>query len=463
MLYWTKEKERKITMRSHGLRKSSRSPPTLPIVGQSTTATASSKSTSNWPPKQKTYKYKLVLYLAVIVIVAAARVVGSGHVLAMEIRSYLLNDVFYRGPNGAEQIAADGGGCPASHDPDAWANARFKFYLGDWAECGLPGGHCPSTASGRRPQQNHEAPCADAGGSGGAHWPPMDAVFCFHRRDVDRGSCRWMNAGSPAPLVYSCEFARWPQDTVPVMFGDSHDVSAAIFNSTAVLTKVRPAGQTRAVLFKLNQLRHWSSVDGILAQDTMPFAAKKNAAVWRGTTTSDPVEYLDSHNGWRGQRPHLVRRIPSLAGDDRFDVRVSKYLDGVPRTAGETNAMDPRDMVQYKMIIAPEGNDVATGLKWALGSTSAVVMPEPTVSSWAAEELLEPWVHYIPVRRDFADLGTAVNWCLDRPDECEAVGRRGRCFMLPFLNRTAEEAMQRRVMAAVEAAEYQTRSCELCG
>jgi hypothetical protein len=38
------------------------------------------------------------------------------------------------------------------------------------------------------------------------------------------------------------------------------------------------------------------------------------------------------------------------------------------------------------------GNDVASGLKWALFSQSVVLMPPPNHTSWAMEELLEPWV-----------------------------------------------------------------------
>ncbi len=39
-----------------------------------------------------------------------------------------------------------------------------------------------------------------------------------------------------------------------------------------------------------------------------------------------------------------------------------------------------------------EGNDVASGLKWALLSQSVVMMPPPQHTSWAMEELLQPWV-----------------------------------------------------------------------
>jgi hypothetical protein len=55
-------------------------------------------------------------------------------------------------------------------------------------------------------------------------------------------------------------------------------------------------------------------------------------------------------------------------------------------------AMSMRHLLQYKVIIMLEGNDVASGLKWALLSQSVVLMPPPQHTSWAMEELLQPWV-----------------------------------------------------------------------
>ena len=50
------------------------------------------------------------------------------------------------------------------------------------------------------------------------------------------------------------------------------------------------------------------------------------------------------------------------------------------------------------MIVSVEGNDVASGLVWQLLSSSAVLMPPPMVVSWAMEDLLVPWTHYVPLQ-----------------------------------------------------------------
>ena len=48
-----------------------------------------------------------------------------------------------------------------------------------------------------------------------------------------------------------------------------------------------------------------------------------------------------------------------------------------------------------------------TTLDW-LSFESVVLMPKPTCTSWAMEELLEPWVHYIPLRDDLSGIEIQV-------------------------------------------------------
>ena len=41
------------------------------------------------------------------------------------------------------------------------------------------------------------------------------------------------------------------------------------------------------------------------------------------------------------------------------------------------------DLGRCKYQLSNEGNDVATGLKWQLYTDSVVVMPPPTMETWA--------------------------------------------------------------------------------
>lgn len=94
-------------------------------------------------------------------------------------------------------------------------------------------------------------------------------------------------------------------------------------------------------------------------------------------------------------------------------------------------------LLKYKAIVMLEGNDVGTGFKWALFSNSVVMTAErPKFTSWAMEELLEPWVHYIPLDpHNFRqDVDAKMQWVLDHDEEAQAIARRGSLWIRDLLN-----------------------------
>ena len=215
-----------------------------------------------------------------------------------------------------------------------------------------------------------------------------------------------------------------------------------------LLVKVRQRGRKNNVVSKMDWLRHFKSVPEILEEDVMPFMDKSDVAVWNGATT-----------GWRGgQRWHLLQRIRNRTyhGSPLVSAGVSAFVGPThPRSEfyrrrdfrhADIGRRSIHEMSRHKMIIDAEGNDFSTGLPWKLASSSAVIMPHPTLSSWLMEERLVPWVHYIPVQQDFGDLEEAVGWCLAHLDACEQIGRNGRCWILPFLDTQAEHRLLEQVV-----------------
>ena len=76
-----------------------------------------------------------------------------------------------------------------------------------------------------------------------------------------------------------------------------------------------------------------------------------------------------------------------------------------------------------------EGNDVSTGLKWALYSNSVVLTPPATYTSWAMEELLIPWVHYIPLNEDLSDVEQKVLWVLNNQEKAQKIAHAGTMWI----------------------------------
>ena len=104
---------------------------------------------------------------------------------------------------------------------------------------------------------------------------------------------------------------------------------------------------------------------------------------------------------------------------------------------------------QYKVIISFEGNDVASGLKWSLLSESVVLMPEPTRTSWAMEELLEPWVHYIPMYPNGSNAEEMIRWVGDNDEKAKRIAERGRLFMYDMLYHPDAAKDEREVKAEI--------------
>ena len=121
-----------------------------------------------------------------------------------------------------------------------------------------------------------------------------------------------------------------------------------------------------------------------LDKEDTPWAAKLPAAVWRGAATGVITDQA------QGARYHLLTRW-GTSPDPRVDVGMTAMqgaLGNASRVAAllatTKPAMTMAEMLRYRYLISVEGNDVATNLKWAMWSASAVIMPRPTVCSCSA-------------------------------------------------------------------------------
>lgn len=199
--------------------------------------------------------------------------------------------------------------------------------------------------------------------------------------------------------------------------------------------------------------RHYGPLSEIPVADR-PWHTKLNMAVYRGAltgmnkatvkrpdakTSTDEVEIqwcqlvprcnLVLQHGTSKLVDAKITKVPHVTGVTEGD-RVKPVLNGV-RMEGES--MNYHDMLQYKAIIMLEGNDVASGLKWALFSNSVVMMSKPTCTSWAMEELLQPYVHYIPLDDDLTNVEEQVQWMIDHDKEAEQIANNGRLWMTDLI------------------------------
>jgi len=237
-------------------------------------------------------------------------------------------------------------------------------------------------------------------------------------------------------------------------------VDKELYQSRKELIVVQPPdhlGQERVVvnsgiIWPFNYNHHFGSQ---LFEDVRRFditwESKKNVGVWRGAPNGIgfiPKEQRYPFTNFCEHLPrcrlvNIHRNSPLLDvgftgnrnSTEEYDIPDDFYKDPIYR----------KDHFQYKAIIIIEGNDVATGLKWALYSRSVVLMPTPRRMSYAMEEWLEPWIHYIPItiHKDeegrtlgngtVSDVEEKMQWVLDNDEDARKIAERATLFMHDLL------------------------------
>lgn len=180
-----------------------------------------------------------------------------------------------------------------------------------------------------------------------------------------------------------------------------------------------------SVLLKLDKQRHFFFVD-----DRIPFEKKQDMAIFRGKIRESRLrekflaQYFDSELcdcGIVDNNPkHPEWRVPKKT--------IAQHL-------------------QYKYIMALEGNDVASNLKWVMSSNSIAVMTRPTCETWYMEGKLKPGVHYIEVKEDFSDLGEKLEYYSGHTDEANEIISNAHKFVAQFFDDERELLIQLLVVA----------------
>jgi len=185
-----------------------------------------------------------------------------------------------------------------------------------------------------------------------------------------------------------------------------------------------------AVLWLLGSRRHWGNIPLVPMWD-IKWSEKRNQVVWRGKLTGTGGTGEKNCNDI--PRCRLVKKY-----EESFlvDAALSNPY-GMENIVGDKPKMGGRmsisQLLKYKAIIMVEGNDVSSGLKWALWCRSVVFMQEPTKTSWAMEELLEPWVHYIPLDENLGNVETQMAWVIENDEMAQRVAERATLFIYDML------------------------------
>lgn len=206
------------------------------------------------------------------------------------------------------------------------------------------------------------------------------------------------------------------------IFGD-----VTIIPSSPAFVKSRPISNDNenSVLLKLDKVRHF-----IFVKDKIIFEDKINKILFRGKIKNkyDRVFFMKNHFD-----------NPLVDGGD------IEYFGENPKV-WKKDKKTIKEHLSYKFIMAIEGNDVASNLKWIMSSNSIAVMPKPKFETWFMEGTLIPNYHYILVKDDFSDLDERVHYYIEHIDEAKDIIKNANKYVEQFKNKKNEKLLSLAVM-----------------
>ncbi|MCI7140983.1 glycosyl transferase family 90 [Alistipes sp.] len=219
----------------------------------------------------------------------------------------------------------------------------------------------------------------------------------------------------------SYEFTRWFDDDLlwNMIPGDVTHIP-----SVPSIVKSRPIAGNNAnsVLLNLDKFRHF-----VFLKDAVPFREKENRAIFRCA--------INCHH----PNHHLRRRfMERYYGSTCCDAGISNRHPSLP-PEWTVPHISMYDHLRYRYILAIEGNDVATNLKWVMSTNSLAVMPRPTYETWFMEGTLRPNYHYVEIRPDYADLEERMHYYDTHPEEAEAIIAHAHAYIDRFRDARREK------------------------
>lgn len=234
--------------------------------------------------------------------------------------------------------------------------------------------------------------------------------------------------GNPSTYYYdSREALQWfnPELRWHYLFGDIRDIPA---EPTVVKSRALGTDNSNSVLLKLDRCRHFVYINDHLQPED-----KEDRAIFRG------------HIGTRENRALFCRMY---ADNPRVDA--ADTLPGATEGHKHTSQMKPMmsfyEHLRFRYIMALEGNDVASNLKWIMSSRSAAVMPKPTCETWFMEGRLVGGVHYVEIRPDFSDLEEKMDHYSNHLDELRTIVDNANRYVAQFRDTRRERYIALLVM-----------------
>ena len=204
------------------------------------------------------------------------------------------------------------------------------------------------------------------------------------------------------------------------------DVTTIPPHPTIVKSRPIAGDNANSVLMKLNKVRHFFFVN-----DPIPFEEKENKILFRGDANGKPCR-IRFFEKWFG---HPMCDLRDTAG---HSVNPAEW---------KGLGMSVEEHFKCRYIMALEGVDVASNLKWVMSSNCIAVMPRPTYETWFMEGTLIPNYHYIEIKPDYSDLLERIEYYNNHIDEAKEIIKHANEYVEQFRNKHRENLISLAVLA----------------
>jgi hypothetical protein len=190
---------------------------------------------------------------------------------------------------------------------------------------------------------------------------------------------------------------------------------------------------------------------------------KKNIAVFRGSSTGTGVTIETNQRLKIAYLSYLKKidendNLPYLnAGITKWNLRIKKIMDSSELTVIDIHSL-PFDLVpfmsieeqcQYKYIVHIDGHVSAFRLSLELKMGSVILLVDSGWKMWYYD-LLQPYVHYVPVKNDLSDIYDKIEWCKNNDDKCKEIVLNAQKFYETYLQKDGTLDYMQKILVDVK-------------
>jgi len=180
--------------------------------------------------------------------------------------------------------------------------------------------------------------------------------------------------------------------------------------------------------------------ENVLDKINLKWNKKENKCIFRGSATGCGIT-LDTNMRLRAADISLDNSNILDAGITDWNSRPKKYMgepikiiDTTKFRFGLSGMINNAEKSNYKYILNIDGHVSACRLSSELGMNSVVLLVNSPYKLWFSH-LLEPYIHYVPVKKDLKDLVSQIKWCIAHDDDCKKIAENARKFYLEYLGK----------------------------